>query len=113
MHIRKNREQKKDIKNTHVKNWRGPQHKDLRAPTLYVGGGPLTLYFPGKEPPHKEFLGWDPNWGIWGVFLYVYVLFSLLKEVQMSEQVLEFPASVWDIPHPSLRNPRNQKTAKF
>ena len=42
-------------------------------------GAPLILYFPGKEPPHKEFLGWDPNWGIWGVFLYVSVLFSLLK----------------------------------
>ena len=42
-------------------------------------GGPLILYFPGKEPPHKEFLGWDPNWGIFWVFLYVYVLFSLVK----------------------------------
>ena len=42
------------------------------------GEGPLLLDFPGKEPPHKEFLGWDPNWGIFGVFLYVYVLFSLL-----------------------------------
>ena len=40
-------------------------------------GGPLILDFPGKEPTHKEFLGWDPNWGILGVFLYVYVLFSL------------------------------------
>ena len=42
-------------------------------------GGSLLLDFPGKEPPHKDFLGWDPNWGIFGVFLYVYVLFSLLK----------------------------------
>ena len=45
---------------------------------LYWGGGPLLFYFPGQEPPHKEVLGWDPNWGIFGVFLYVYVLFSLL-----------------------------------
>ena len=42
-------------------------------------GGPLLLYFPGKEPPHKEFLGWDPNWGDFRVVLYVYVLFSLLN----------------------------------
>ena len=69
-------EQKKHIKkNTHIKNRRGPEHKDLRALILYVGG-PLLLYFPGKEPPHKEFLGWDPNRGISGAFLYVYVLLS-------------------------------------
>ena len=44
-------------------------------------GGSLLLDFPGKEPPHKEFLGWDPNWGIFGVFLYVYVLFSFLNKL--------------------------------
>ena len=58
---------------------KGPPHKDLRAPILYVGGGPLLLYFPGKEPPHKEVLGWDPDCGIFGVLLYVYVLFSALE----------------------------------
>ena len=42
------------------------------------GGSLLLDLFQEKEPPHKEFLGWDPKWGIFGVFLYVYVLFSLL-----------------------------------
>ena len=51
------------------------EHKDLRALILCVGGGSLLLDFQGKEPPHKEFLGWDPNWGIFGVFLHVFVLF--------------------------------------
>ena len=70
----------------------GAQHEDLRAPILYVGGS-LLLDFPGKkEPPHKEFLGWDPNWGIFGVFLYVYVLFPLLKE---SAQILSLVTFVW------------------
>ena len=50
---------------------------------MWGGGGPLILYFPGKEPPHKEFLRWDPNWGFLGYFLYVYVLFfSLLTTVE-------------------------------
>ena len=69
----------------HIKNYRGLQHKDLRAQILYVGGS-LVLDFPGKEPPHKEFLGWDPNWGIVGAFLYVYVLFSLLSCVGRSQR---------------------------
>ena len=34
--------------------------------------------FSKQMTPHKEILGWDPNQGILGVFLYVYVLFSLL-----------------------------------
>ena len=46
---------------------------------MWGGGGSLLLDFPGKEPPHKEFLGWDPNWGIFGVFLYVYVRFFPLE----------------------------------
>ena len=65
------------MKNTHIKNGRGPQHKDLRAPILHMGG-PLVLDFPGKNPHIKNFLGWDPNWGIFRVFLCVYVLFALL-----------------------------------
>ena len=44
-----------------------------------MGGVPLLLDFPGKEIPHKECLGWDPSWGIFGVFLYVYVLFQILR----------------------------------
>ena len=38
---------------------------------------PLLLYFPGKEPSHKEFLGWDPHRGIFRAFLHVYVLREL------------------------------------
>ena len=35
----------------------------MRAPILYVGAASSAFYFPGKEPPHKECLGSDPNWG--------------------------------------------------
>ena len=44
-------------------------------------GGPFLLYFPGKEPPHKEFLGSDPNWGHFGVFLHVCVRFFSLASL--------------------------------
>ena len=41
-------------------------------------GGPLLLYFPGKEPPHKEFLGSDPNWGdLGGISLCLCAFFAL------------------------------------
>ena len=41
-------------------------------------GGPLLLSFPGKEPPHKEFLGSDPNWGdLEGNSLCLCVFFAL------------------------------------
>ena len=53
----KSRKWEKEIKN----QMETAQHKDLRAPILYVGGVPLLLYFPGKEPPHKENLGSDPT----------------------------------------------------
>ena len=39
------------------------------------GGAGSSALFSMKERPHKEFLGSDLNWGVWGVFLYVYVLF--------------------------------------
>ena len=57
----------------------GPQHKDLRAPILYVTG-PLLLYFPGKEPPHKKCLGWDPNWRIFGVHSHRKVVHIILSQ---------------------------------
>ena len=41
-------------------------------------GGPLLLYFPGKEPPHKEFLGSDPNGGdLGGISLCLCAFFAL------------------------------------
>ena len=56
---------------------KGPQHKDLRAQIPYVGES-LLLDFPGKEPPHKEFLGGTLTGEFSAVFLYVYVSSSLL-----------------------------------
>ena len=46
------RKRKKYIKNTNMKNRRGPQHRDLRAQILYVGGGvPHLLYFFRRRTP--------------------------------------------------------------
>ena len=57
--------------------------------SLCGGGGALLLYFPENEHPHNEFLGSDPNWGFWGVFLYVYVLFFALDSWKIfSEPVI-------------------------
>ena len=42
-------------------------------------GWPLLLYFPGERGPHIKNFRWGPNWGVSGTFLYVYVLFLLLR----------------------------------
>ena len=49
---------KKHLKNTHIKNWRDPQHKDLRALVLYVWGGLLSFIFQEKNTHKKIYLGW-------------------------------------------------------
>ena len=46
---------KRYTENIHIKNLRGRQHKDLRAPILHVGV-PLLL-FPGKDPHVENFEG--------------------------------------------------------
>ena len=72
--------EKKHIKDTHIKNYRGPQHKDLRAAVLYVGGGASSaLSSRKKEPPQKELLGSDPSWRGFGViyfFMFMRFFFS-------------------------------------
>ena len=45
----------------------------------------FSFAFQEKNPPHKEFLGRDPNWWIFRVFLYVHVLFFDLNNSYISE----------------------------
>ena len=50
-------------------------------------GGPLLLYLPGEESPHKEFLGWDPNRGIFrGISLGLCAFFALDDGAEVSNK---------------------------
>ena len=58
------RERQTNINNTHIRNRRGPQHKDLRSLIVY-GRGASSPLCSGQEPLHKEHIGW----GIFRAFL--------------------------------------------
>ena len=86
------------MKNTHIKNWRGPQRKDLRAPILYVGGGGCSPSVSRKKTPHKEFLGWDLKWGFFGVFFMFMCFFRSWFKLLVS-----IPGSLWVRTPPHFR----------
>ena len=69
---------------SHTKNRRAPSTKIGEPEFFMVGCFSLLPRFPGKVAPHKAFLGWDPNWGIFRMFLYLYVLLSLLTTYDTS-----------------------------
>ena len=48
---------------------------------MWVVPSPL---FSRRRGPHIKNLGWGPKWGMWGAFLYVYVLFSLSRKGGLS-----------------------------
>ena len=58
-----------------------------------MGGGASSALFPGKEPPHKEYLGSDPNWGdLGGMSLCVCAVFAL--DFGVSARIRQFQANL-------------------
>ena len=67
---------KNSIKNTHIKNRRAPNIK-IWEPQFFMWGC-LFSFISRERTPTQRSLGWDPNWGMFRVFLYLYSLILLL-----------------------------------